>query len=248
MTKLSCMTDLWLFEQLTGPERRDIEGMTRRLVFRKGENLFLEGDTADAIFLVTYGRVKLYKVSEEGREIVLGYLTAHDMFGEEILFSDSRRAFSAQATEPTRACACYKADFEGLIAQNSAISKKVIQALGRKLNSMAEHLADVAIYDTRRRVARTLARLAKDYGDPTDEGRRLNFRLTHEELGALVGASRVMVTNVLKSLGDEGSVYSDERAHRFVVSRELLAVAEAEAPEEVPPPPEPPCACYREPF
>jgi CRP/FNR family cyclic AMP-dependent transcriptional regulator len=170
------------------------------------------------------------------------------MFGEEILFSDSRRSFSAQATEPTRACACYKADFEGLIAQNSNISKKVIQALGQKLNSMAKHLADVAIYDTRRRVARTLARLAKDYGDPTDEGRRLNFRLTHAELGALVGASRVMVTNVLKSLGDEGSVYSDERAHRFVVSRELLAVAEAEAPEEVPPPPEPPCACYREPF
>lgn len=245
MTKLSCMTDLWLFEQLTGPERRDIEGMTRRLVFRKGENLFLEGDTADAIFLVTYGRVKLYKVSEEGREIVLGYLTAHDMFGEEILFSDSRRAFSAQATEPTRACACYKADFEGLIAQNSAISKKVIQALGRKLNSMAEHLADVAIYDTRKRIERTLARLALDYGDPTERGRRLNFRLTHEELGALVGASRVMVTNVLKSLDDAGSVVRDAGENRFVVSRGLLAQAEEDTEAKVDPP-SPPCRCFRE--
>lgn len=245
MTKLSCMTDLWLFEQLTGPERREIEGMARRFAFGKSENLFLEGDAADAVFLVTHGRVKLYKVSEEGREIVLGYLTPHDIFGEEILFSDARRAFSAQATEPTRACACFKSDFEALIAQNSAISKKVIQALGRKLNDMVEHLADVAIYDTRRRVARTLARLALDYGDPTEEGRRLNFRLTHEELGALVGASRVMVTNVLKALGDDGSVLNDEREHRFVVSRQLLAATAAEAPEVVPP--EPPCACYREP-
>ena len=245
MTKLACMTDLWLFEQLTGTEKMEIEAVSRRLSFKKGETLFLEGDGADAVFLMTHGRVKLYKVSEAGREIVLGYLTAHDIFGEEILFSETPRAFAAQATEPARVCACFKSDFEALIAQNSAISKKVIQALGRKLNSMVEHLADVAIYDTRRKVARTLARLAIDYGDPTEEGRRLNFRLTHEELGALVGASRVMVTNVLKVLGDDGSVYSDEREHRFVVSRRLLAAAAAEASEAMPP--EPPCPCYREP-
>ena len=63
MKKLSCMADMWLFEQLTPPEKRRIQEMARRLTFHKGDFLFMEGDPAQAIFLITAGRVKLFKVS-----------------------------------------------------------------------------------------------------------------------------------------------------------------------------------------
>lgn len=243
MVKLPCMTDLWLFEQLTAREKKQIENMARRLDIQKNEFLFMEGEPATAIFLITGGRIKLFKVSDDGKEIVLGFLTPHDLFGEEILFADHNRTFSAQAVEPSRICACFKSDFEALVAQNSSISRKVIQTLGQKLSSMAEHLADMAVYDTQERVARTLVRLAREYGETTESGRRLNFRLTHEELGALVGASRVMVTNVLKSLGNAGVVHSDETEHRFIISNRLLAEVEidTEAPVTTPS-----CPCFME--
>lgn len=245
MAKLACMTDLWLFEELAADEKGGIENMVRRLSFQKGEFLFMEGQPASAVFVVTAGRVKLFKVSEDGKEIILGFLTLHDLFGEEILFADNLRTFSAQAVEPTRICACFKSDFERLVAENSTISQKVIRTLGQKLSRMAEHLADVAVYGTQERVARTLARLAREYGEPVKLGRRLNFRLTHEELGAMVGASRVMVTNVLKSLEYAGVVSSDENGHKFVVSDRLLADTEiiAEAPVI---PRAPPCQCFAE--
>ncbi len=241
--KLPCMTDLWLFEQLTGPERKQVHSMAQRRSYRKGEFLFMEGDPASAVFLISAGRVRLFKVSDEGKEIVLGFLTVHDLLGEEVLFADSQRTFSAQAMEPTRICACYKDDFEAMVAQNSAISKKVIQTLGQKLNKMAEHLSDVAIHNTRESVARTLARLAREYGETTEGGLRINFGLTHEELGAMVGASRVMVTNVLKSLAEAGAVYSEDSQHRFVVSHALMAQMENHREAEVLPP-QPPCPCF----
>ena len=243
MKKLSCMADLWPFETLIAAEKEQVQRMARRLSYRKGESLFMEGQPAETIFLVTAGRVKLFKVSDEGREIVLGFLTPHDLFGEEVLFADGQRTFSAQALEATRVCACYKGDFEALLAGNSAVSVKVIKRLGEKLNRMAEHLADVAIYDTRERVARTLVRLAEQYGEETEDGRQLNFRLTHEELGALVGASRVMVTNVLKALKEAGLILSGGNGQRIVVARQLLLEADTEAEAM---PPSPPCLCFKD--
>ena len=241
--KLPCMTDLWLFEQLDASERKQVHEMARRTSFKKGEYLFMQGEPATSVFLVSAGRVKLFKVSEEGKEIVLGYLTTHDLLGEEVLFADNLRTFSAQAMEPTRICACFKQDFEAMVAQNSDISRKVIQTLGQKLNRMAEQLSDVAIHDTRERVSRTLARLAREYGEPTEEGVRINFRLTHEELGALVGASRVMVTNVLKSLAESGAVHSEDSLKRFVVNHSLMAHMEKDREAGVDAP-EPPCPCF----
>jgi len=240
--KLPCMTDLWLFEQLTPAEKSQIQNMARRISYQKGEFLFMQGDPAETIFLITAGRVKLCKVSDEGKEIVLGFLTPHDLLGEEILFADSVRSLSAQALEPTRVCACFKSDFEALVAQSSDISVKVIRTLGEKLNRMAEQLADVAIYDTRERVARTLARLAREYGEETEHGLRISFRLTHEDLGALVGASRVMVTNVLQTLRKAGAVVSDDNKQRFIVNRRLLAEIDTEV-EEIP---KPLCLCFKE--
>lgn len=243
MAKLACMTDLWLFEQLSAHEKRQIESTVRRRTFQKGDFLFMEGEPASAVFLVTAGRVKLFKVSGDGKEVVLGYLTPHDVFGEEVLFADSVRTFSAQAVEPARICACLKSDFENLVAQESDISRKLIETLGKKVRQMTEQLAEAALYDTQTRVARTLARLAREYGETTEYGRRLSFRLTREELGALVGASRVMVTNVLKSLASSGVVSSDESTHRFIVSERLLAETEADTAVGTAPP-APPCPCF----
>jgi len=231
MKKLSCMSDLWLFESLNPEEKQHIQALFRRPVYEKGEFLFLEGEPAQTIFVVVEGRVKLYKTSDDGKEIVFGFLTPHSLFGDETLFNDSIRTMSAQALERTRLCACYKTDFEALVAQNSTISMKIIRMLGDRINKMAEQLSDMAVYETQRRLARTLVRLARAHGEHIEDGYRLTFRLTHDDLGALVGASRVMVTNVLKSLKKAG-VVRDDPDHRLVVSSWYLAETGLDYEEE----------------
>ncbi len=221
MTRLSCMADLWLFDSLDQQEKGEMQRLFHRPEYVRDEHLFSEGEPANSVFLVTKGRVKLVKTSEDGKEIVLGYITNDQLFGEEVLFDDSVRSFAAVAVEDTRLCACYKSDFENLLAQNSQLSLKVIKGLGDKIRRITEHFADVAIYDTRSSLSRTLVRLAREHGQETSDGTKLNFRLTHDDLGALVGASRVMITNVMKSLKLAGIV-RDDLDHKLVISKWFL--------------------------
>ena len=108
-----------------------------------------------------------------------------------------------------------------MVQTSPDIAMKVIQTLGQKLNQTSEQLADFALHGVRERVANILVRLAKGYGEETHQGFHLNFRLTHDDLGALVGASRVMVTNVLQDLRKTGDISTDDR-RRFIVNAKLL--------------------------
>lgn len=109
------------------------------------------------------------------------------------------------AIEDTRLCACYKSDLENLLFEDPKLSVKVIKVLGDKINRTTEKLADMAFYDTRTKLVRTLVRLIEARGEEIDNKRRLTFRLTHEDLGCLVRASRVTVTNTMKSLKNVAS-------------------------------------------
>ncbi len=222
MARINCMTDLWIFSQLAPADKKLVHELARRRTIAKGEILFSEGDPASTIFLITEGRIKLFKVYEDGKEVILGFLTVHDLFGEETLFTKGIRSMSAQAVETSRICACEQRDFEKLVGSNPDVAVKVIQTLGAKLSQVSEQLADAAVRDVRERVINSLVRLAREYGQETRQGLRLGFRLTHEDLGALVGASRVMVTNVLHDLRKAGEILTDDD-RRFIVSLRLLS-------------------------
>jgi CRP-like cAMP-binding protein len=215
------MFDLWVFEQLSPQERQGLEELTTKWIFEKGAILFLEGAPASMVLLLTSGRVKLFKVSSEGNEVILGFLGSHDLLGEEILFREGVRSFSAQAMERTTACVCTKEGFESLATSHPVISAKITRTLGEKLSQMSDQLADIAMYDVRNRLIRLLARLAREQGESTHLGLTLDRHITHEDLGALVGASRVMVSNVLLDLRESGLLRMDSQ-HRFVVSQTLL--------------------------
>jgi CRP-like cAMP-binding protein len=236
---------MWLFAALSDEERTELQrSSVRRLEYKRGESLFSEGDAAEAVFLVTAGRLRLFKLSEDGREITLGYLGLNDLFGEEILFADNRRTFNAEAVEDTRVCACFKKDMEAMLSSHPAMATRVIKVMADRLAQLTEHLADVAIYDARDRLLRTLGRLARQNGEATENGIRLGFRLTHDDLGALIGTSRVMVTNVLKALREEGLVTTDNELRRLVIAPHLLNIETETAPETLS---SRRCLCFSEP-
>ncbi len=80
--------------------------------------------------------------------------------------------------------------------QNPRVSMKIIQLLGKKLNDYTEQVASIAFRDVKGRIASTLLRLAEEYGVSAPEGIVIDLDLTHQEIGNLVNASRVMVTKL----------------------------------------------------
>jgi CRP/FNR family cyclic AMP-dependent transcriptional regulator len=238
MERLGCMAEHWIFRYLDAAARQVVLDSVVRRRFKAGETLFWQGDPATSIFLVTAGRIRLCKTTEEGREIVLGYLTPHDLFGEESLFAVVPQTVSAVGAESGALCVCHKADFERLLRSNQDVALAVVQVLGEKLRETTEQWAAGASAPVRDRLQHTLSLLARKYGEVTPAGVRLGFRLTHEELGALVGASRVMVTYALGDLRRAGLVWEDDARH-LVVATEVTNLV-----PEVMTPPTPACPCF----
>ncbi|NPV28996.1 MAG: Crp/Fnr family transcriptional regulator [Firmicutes bacterium] len=223
MNKVRCMKELAIFATLDVLEREKIGSLAGKRVYRKNEYIFREGDPADTIYLVKYGRVRLFKVARNGKEITLNILKEDDIFGENTFFEDTRHTMNAQALEETFVCSCSKESF-ALLLKNPQTALKIIQLLGKKLNYYTEQVASIAFRDVKGRVSATLLRLAVEYGKPSPEGTTIDIELTHQDLANLVNASRVMVTNVLGSLREEGAIAA--KGHRLILlNREKLAAA-----------------------
>ena len=203
-----CMKDLDIFSALNHSEREQIGDLALKRTYHKNEIIFHEGTEADSIYLIKTGRVKLYKVSEEGKEFTLDYLKAEDIFGEVTFFEDALHTMNAVAMENTFICSCTKELFVKLL-NNPETSLKIVQYMVRKINAYTEHISRNTFRDVKSRVLGILCRLAESYGIQTNAGLTIAIDLTHQEIGNLVSASRVMVSNVLGELRKEHLIYTD---------------------------------------
>ena len=223
MEKIRCMKDLAIFSALNITEREKIGALAGKKVYRKNEYIFREGEPADTIYLIKYGRVRLVKISMNGKEIILDILKEDDIFGENTFFDDARHNMFAQTLEETFICSCNRDSFV-LLLQNPQTSLKIIQLLGKKLNNYTEQVASIAFRDVKGRISAAILRLADEYGKPSPVGTTIDIDLTHQDMANLVNASRVMVTNVLSNLKQEGAITS--KGHRLtLLNREILIQA-----------------------
>ena len=212
--QIRCMKDLAVFSTLDIPERNKIGELACKRFYGKNEFLFRDGDAADTIYLIKSGKIKLFKVSAGGKEIILDILKGDDFFGENTFFDQAEHTMNAQAMEDTYICSCTKEHFAVLL-QNPQTSMKIIQLLGEKLNNYTNQVASIAFHDVKGRVAATLLKLAGEYGSRSPEGTTIDIELTHNDLASLVNASRVMVSNVVGSLRQDGIIATKD--HRFIL-------------------------------
>ncbi len=217
------MKDLQLFAALDEEEKEQITQIAQARLFSKGENIFMEGDAADTIYLVRKGKVLLYKISEEGKEISLDILQEDDIFGENTIFEDVRHTMNATAIEDTFVCTCSNKQLPKLLA-NPMVAIKIIKALGDKLNNYTEQIAAMAFQDVKGRIMSTLGRLANEHGKATSDGIKIEITLNHQDLANLVNASREMVTRTLADLKEEGKIGVSKQQF-YILDQDLLKKA-----------------------
>ncbi len=211
MGKLKCIRKLELFEHLSDDELENVTSFCNKKFYKPGEFLFFELDNVENIYIISSGRVKLSKLSANGKELTLGFAVNNAVFGEEALFSDELYSMNSEAVEESCVTICSKNDMEELFLNKPQIAVKVIQSLSKKLNHSTKQMSDLAFRNVRERLISTLQRLAENYGHKTNEGWMIDFQLTHNELASIINASRVTVTHTLTKLRDEGIVTIDDR-------------------------------------
>jgi CRP/FNR family cyclic AMP-dependent transcriptional regulator len=201
-------------EVLTPAELKAVSAQAITRSFPKNTVVVHEGDSTDSLYIVVSGRVKIYVSDEAGREIVLNHAGPGEYFGEMTL-DEGPRSASVMTLEPTRFSVIPKDDFHDFVAKSPEFSLHLIRKLIRRVRALTGDVKSLALMDVYGRVARALLELAED----RDGLLVIEQRPTQQEIASRVGASREMVSRILKDLAEGGYVAVEGR--RMIVARTL---------------------------
>jgi len=177
-----------------------------------------EGDDSDSLFLILSGRVKVFLTSEKGREVILNSQGAGEYFGELALLDDLPRSASVITAESCQFCVISKKPFQEVLVGHPEIALKVIKNLTRRVRALTDNVKNLALLDVYGRVARTLLSIAVEREG--EEGKMVvEPKPTHQDIGKMVGASREMVTRIMKDLVVGGYVHVENE--RIIIHQKL---------------------------
>ncbi len=169
--------------------------------FQKNVVVVQEGDATDSLYVILGGRVKAFVSDDEGKEVVVNTIGAGEYFGELVL-DGGPRAASIMTLEQSRFYIIPRGDVEGLIERNPVFARHLIYALIAKVRSLTDSVRDLALKDVYGRLVKFL-----DTHTVEQEGRRIvPERLTQHDIAARIGASREMVSRIVKDLSAGGYI------------------------------------------
>lgn len=180
-----------------------------------GHLLFATGEQCRGLYMISSGRVRIYRTSPEGREQVLHVEGAGRAVAELPLFDGGTYPASAVTLEQTRLTFLPRADFEQLYRANPDFAQAVIRGLGRRLRHLVQVTQTLAFRDVAARLAMLLADYSDRMGAPSAGGGvELRLERTQEELSLEIGTARESVSRAYRQLKRRGLI-EDLGAHRL---------------------------------
>lgn len=198
-----------LFSQLPTECLVQLEQTSSIKKYPKNSILFLEGDDTGQLFIIQSGSVCVYTDDNEGRQLVLNYLGPEDYFGELSLIDNKSRSASVCAMEDCIVMCISQEKFRSFMRDNPQLYEPLMVELVSRIRSLTENVKDMALLDVYGRVAHTLGRLCCDDIQKSP-------KLTHQDIANMVGASREMVSRVMKELVIGGYIEIEQKHIRIL--------------------------------
>lgn len=203
-----------LFSGLDAEGLAMVERRAVRKRYRRNTVIIERGDEANQLFLVIEGRVKVYIVGGDGKEVVFGERGPGSYVGEFALLTGDTRSASVETIEDSELLVLSRRAFDDIIGQYPQIARVLLRDLARRACALSEDVIGFALLDVYGRIAKLLQKKAAEEG-----GRRVTGRLTHQDIADRVGASREMVSKILKDLRTGGYIAVEKK--RIVLLRDL---------------------------
>ena len=171
-----------------------------------GHLLFRAGDECRGLYVIEWGRVRIFRVSPEGKEQVLHVEGAGRAVAELPLVDGGAYPASAVTLDETRLLYVPRDEFVRLYRSSPDVADAVIRALGRRLRHLVQLTETLAFRDVAARLAMLLATYAEQHGEPTAAGVALALDRTQEELSLEIGTARESVSRAFKQLRSQGLI------------------------------------------
>jgi CRP/FNR family cyclic AMP-dependent transcriptional regulator len=208
-----------LFASFPEEQLRMLTTMVTRRSAPRSTTIMAGGDATDSLYIVLSGRLKVMMSDSDGKEVILSILGPGEFFGEMGLIDDEPRSASVVAIEPCELLAFAKRDFKKCMMDNVEMSMAVMRGLVRRLREADRKIGSLALLDVYGRVARLLL----DMSENVNGEKVVTKRLPKQDIAKMIGASREMVSRVMKDLQTGGYI---EMRGSSIVLRDTIMLPE----------------------
>lgn len=216
-----------LFADLSDAELAAVAALARSRSYEAKQTVVRQGDPADQLFVIVRGHLKAVTSDPEGRDTALSIMGPGEVCGEVSLLDGGDRSATMAALDACELLSIDGVAFISFLETTPAVATKVLRVMARRLRNLTERSEDIAFLRVGGRLAKRIVRLADEYGEVApDGGVRVAFRLSQQEIGDLVGATRESANKQLRAWEQEG-ILSQEHGHLVIHDMERLrSVAE----------------------
>lgn len=194
------LSDVDLFRDLSERDMAELDRVTTITAVPRGRVFYEPEDVSQVLFLIREGRVQIYRISPEGKKLVIATLGPGALFGEMALLGQQMHNAFAEALEDCRIFVMSRADLERLILNQPSVGQRVLETTGKRLRDAEKRLEDMAFKSIPARLASLLLRTSAEQGSDEVVG------MTHQDLAETVGTYRETATQVLNDMKADGLI------------------------------------------
>jgi CRP-like cAMP-binding protein len=227
MEKIWYLKHINIFKGMTEADLATVERMTHMKPYGRREQVYGQGDEGDVVYLLKEGRVKIYKLSPDGKELTLELLEPGEIFGEMALVDDSPRDTIAETLDDSMLCIMRRRDFELFLKKKPELAMRVTKLIGMRRRHIENQLENLVFRSASSRLALLLLSLGEIHGVRDSRGIILNIKLSQQELANLIGTARETTSALLNEFKRLGFIDIQRRRIKLLESWRLKKIADA---------------------
>lgn len=198
----TCVSLVPIFNHLEKAQMEEIHALTQSLSFKKGETIYQPGSQSDALTIVSEGRVKIYRMSESGKEQLLRILNPGEFTGELALFNASVHDSYASAMVDTKVCLVKREDLQKLMMEYPAIAMKILSEFSTRLDESEKQTTRFATERVEMRIALFLV----ESMDPKSGSDEITLAMSRKDLASYLGTTPETLSRKLFEFEDAGLI------------------------------------------
>ncbi|WP_243291486.1 Crp/Fnr family transcriptional regulator [Bacillus sp. FJAT-47783] len=208
-TNKSCVSLVPIFNHLENEHMEEIMKVVESVSYKKGEILYRAGDPSDSLYIVYKGEIKIYRLSESGKEKLVRLLVPGNFTGELALFNETLHEAYAEATKETQVCIIKRAKLQELLMKYPSISLKILNEFSVRLELSEKQAARFATEKVETRLALFLAECLNNH-----QSNEIVLPMSKKDLASYLGTTPETISRKLTHLENQG--YIKQKAHKRI--------------------------------
>jgi len=197
----ACVSLVPIFNHLENEQMVEIMEVAQSALYKKGELIYHAGEPSNSLYIVNKGKIKIYRLSDSGKEQLVRMLIPGHFTGDFALFQDAQHESYAEAVEDTQVCFINKADLQKLLLKYPTISLKILTEFSNRLEQLEKQTTRFATKKVKSRIALFLAECVDN-----NLSNEFILPMNKKDLASYLGTTPETISRILKKFNDQGYI------------------------------------------